>query len=106
MMMLWMPLVVTGSAAFGGGIATGLFAQTSINDVAQWNGLFFGDTQLFVAQVLSIVITIAVAVVGTLICLGLVRLITPLRVSPKEEQLGLDYTEHGESAYPSFNGLD
>ena len=95
-----------GIGGIWGGIATGLFAQTSINDVAQWNGLFFGDTQLFVAQVLSIVITIAVAVVGTLICLGLVRLITPLRVSPKEEQLGLDYTEHGESAYPSFNGLD
>ena len=95
-----------GIGGIWGGIATGLFAQTSINDVAQWNGLFFGDTQLFVAQVLSIVITIAVAVVGTSICLGLVRLITPLRVSPKEEQLGLDYTEHGESAYPSFNGLD
>lgn len=24
----------------------------------------------------------------------------------KEEQLGLDVTQHGENAYPSFNGLD
>lgn len=95
-----------GIGGIWGGIATGLFTQTSVNNVAQWNGLIFGDFQLFAVQILSIAVTIAVAVIGTLICLGLVRLITPLRVSSKEEQLGLDYTEHGESAYPSFNGLD
>ena len=51
-------------------------------------------------------ITIAVAVVGTLICAAIVRAITPLRVTVKEEQIGLDISQHGESAYPSFNGLD
>ena len=29
-----------------------------------------------------------------------------LRVDKREEQLGLDISQHGESAYPSFNGLD
>ena len=51
-------------------------------------------------------ITIAVAVVGSLICAAIVRAITPLRVTVKEEQIGLDITQHGENAYPSFNGLD
>ena len=51
-------------------------------------------------------VTIVVAVVGTLICAGIVRLFTPLRVSERDEQIGLDLTQHGESAYPSFNGLD
>ncbi len=95
-----------GIGGIWGGIATGLFTQTSINDVARWNGLFFGDTQLFLAQLASILITIAVAVVGTLICIAIVRCFTTLRVSKQEEQKGLDISEHQENAYPSFNGLD
>lgn len=95
-----------GIGGVWGGLATGLFTQTSINSVAKWNGLFFGDTRLFIAQVISILVTIVVAVVGTLICIGLVRLFTPLRVEKRDEQVGLDLFEHNETAYPSFNGLD
>ena len=95
-----------GIGGIWGGIATGLFGKTSINSVAKWDGLVFGAHRLFLAQVLSIVITIAVAIVGTLICIGIVRIFTPLRVDPKEEMVGLDASQHGENAYPSFNGFD
>lgn len=95
-----------GIGGIWGGIATGLFAKTSINSVARWDGLVFGNVHLFVAQVLSIIITAAVAVVGTLICIGIIRIFTPLRVDQKEEALGLDISQHGENAYPSFNGFD
>lgn len=95
-----------GIGGVWGGIATGLFAKTSINSVARWDGLVFGNVHLFVAQVLSIIITTAVAVVGTLICIGIIRIFTPLRVDQKEEALGLDISQHGENAYPSFNGFD
>ena len=95
-----------GIGGVWGGLATGLFTQTSINSVAKWNGLFFGDTHLFIVQVISIIVTIVVAVVGTLICIALVRLFTPLRVEKRDEQVGLDLSEHNETAYPSFNGLD
>lgn len=95
-----------GIGGIWGGIATGLFAQTSINSVAKWNGLFFGDTQLLVAQIISILVTILVAIVGTLICVAIVRLFTTLRVEKREEQIGLDISQHNETAYPSFNGLD
>lgn len=95
-----------GIGGIWGGIATGLFGKFSINSVAKWDGLVFGDHRLFLAQVLSIVITIAVAIVGTLICIGIVRIFTPLRVDPKEEMVGLDASQHGENAYPSFNGFD
>ncbi len=95
-----------GIGGIWGGIATGLFAECSINDAAQWNGLVFGDVRLFGAQLVGIAVSIAIAVVGTLICAGIVKLFTPLRVTAKEEQLGLDMTQHGEEAYPSFNGLD
>jgi len=95
-----------GIGGVWGGIATGIFAKSSINPVARWDGLVFGDTRLFVAQLISIVITIAIAIVGTLICAGLVKLITPLRTTDYDEKIGLDLSQHGESAYPSFNGLD
>ena len=95
-----------GIGGIWGGIATGLFGKSSVNSVAKWDGLVFGDYRLFLAQVLSIVITIAVDIVGTLICIGIVRIFTPLRVDPKEDLVGLDATQHGENAYPSFNGFD
>ena len=95
-----------GIGGIWGGIATGLFGQSSINSVAQWDGLVFGETRLFVAQIISILVTAAVAVVGSLICIGIIRIFTKLRVDEKDEALGLDVTQHGEQAYPSFNGFD
>ncbi|MFQ9514326.1 MAG: ammonium transporter [Eubacterium sp.] len=95
-----------GIGGIWGGIATGIFGQKSINSVARWDGLVFGDYHLFVAQILGILITIGIAVVGTLICVAVVKIFTPLRVDTREEQLGLDISQHGETAYPSFNGMD
>lgn len=95
-----------GVGGIWGGIATGIFGKSSINSVARWDGLIYGETRLFVAQIVSIVATIAIAIVGTLICAGIVKLFTPLRASEYDEKVGLDLSQHGESAYPSFNGLD
>lgn len=95
-----------GIGGVWGGIATGIFGQSSINPVAQWDGLAFGETRLFVAQVISIIVTLAVAVVGSLICIGIIRIFTKLRVDQKDETVGLDISQHGENAYPSFNGFD
>ena len=95
-----------GIGGIWGGIATGLFARTDINPVARWNGLVYGETELFTAQLISILVTVAVALVGTLVCVGITRIFTKLRVDHKDELLGLDATQHGEQAYPSFNGFD
>lgn len=96
-----------GVGGIWGGICTGLFCKVSINDIGQENGLFFGDTKLFLMQLASIGITIVVSVAGTLICYGITRLVTgKIRVTEREERVGLDRSQHGESAYPSFNGLD
>ena len=95
-----------GIGGVWGGIATGIFAKKSINSVEKWDGLIYGNYHLFVAQIIGIVVTLAVAIAGTLICLGVVRLFTELRVDEKAEKVGLDLSQHGESAYPTFNGLD
>ena len=95
-----------GVGGIWGGICTGLFCKVSINDIGQGNGLFFGDTKLFLMQLASIGITIVVSVAGTLICYGITRLVTgKIRVTEREERVGLDRSQHGDSAYPSFNGV-
>ncbi len=95
-----------GIGGIWGGLATGLFALKSINPAAQWNGLFFGQTELFVAQIVSILVTIILASVGTFIIFKVISLFMEMRVSDKEELEGLDRSEHNENAYPSFTGMD
>jgi Amt family ammonium transporter len=96
-----------GLGGIWGGIATGLFAQKSINPAARWDGLVFGDVNLFVRQLAAIGITIVIAVAGTLIAGGIAALVTKgIKVTKKEEDFGLDIAEHSEPAYPAFNGMD
>ena len=89
-----------GVGGLYGCIVTGLFADPAINGKI---GLFFGDASLLWSQLISIVITVALAVVGTLVCIGIVRLFTTLRVDAEGEARGLDDSEHGEIAYNSFH---
>lgn len=95
-----------GVGGIWGGIATGLFAQKSINSAANWNGLFFGDFKLLVVQVISIIITIAYAAIMTFVIIKIIMLFMDIRVENAEEADGLDIAEHGESAYPAYTGLD
>lgn len=92
-----------GIGGIFGGIMAGLFADASINGV---DGLVYGGVTLPGAQILGILVTIAVAVVGTFVCGSITRLFGPLRVSDYYESLGLDASEHGESAYPAYSGMD
>lgn len=100
-----------GIGGIWGGIATGIFGVKEIApgvaSGAQWNGLIFGDYHLFVAQLLSVIFTIVIAIIGTFICVGIIKLfVKKMRVDDIDERVGLDMTQHGEQAYPSFNGLD
>ena len=96
-----------GIGGIWGGIATGLFAKSSINSAAAWDGLIFGNVNLFLRQLAAIGITIVIAIAGTLVAAGIASLITKgIKVDKKVEDIGLDNSEHGETAYPAFNGLD
>jgi Amt family ammonium transporter len=95
-----------GIGGIWGGIATGVFAQKSINSTAQWDGLIYGDTHLFFVQVISVIFTIAFAAIATFVILTVMKLFMPIRVATSQEAQGLDITEHGEMAYPAFHGLD
>jgi Amt family ammonium transporter len=96
-----------GIGGIWGGIAVGLFTLKSINAAAPGNGLVFGETKLFVAQLGAIAVSATIAVIGTLIAAGVAHVITGgIKVGPRDEALGLDASEHNESAYPAFNGMD
>lgn len=96
-----------GIGGIWGGIATGLFAKNSINSTAAWDGLVFGNANLLLRQLAAIGITIVIAIAGTFVAYGVASFVTKgIRVSSKGEDLGLDCSEHDESAYPAFNGMD
>lgn len=95
-----------GVGGIWGGIATGLFANKDVNSAITGNGLVFGETKLFVAQILSIVITICIAAVATFVILNVLKAFGGIRVSTEDEAKGLDLSEHSESSYPAFTGLD
>lgn len=92
-----------GVGGIFGGIATGIFAQKSIGGV---DGLLYGGMDLFIAQILSIIITIVFAGVASFVIIYLIKLVMPIRVTEKEEIQGLDIVEHDETAYPTFLGMD
>ena len=89
---------VHGIGGMWGALATGIWATTEINPDGA-NGLFYGESHLFIAQLISIVVAVVLAVVGTTILYKLVTLVTEARASEAEELTGLDIIEHGERGY-------
>lgn len=82
-----------------GAIATGLFATVSINSGGA-NGLFYGNPQQVLIQLVGVASTWVFCGVGTFILLKLVDAVMGLRVTAEEEKIGLDLVLHNENAYP------
>jgi Amt family ammonium transporter len=79
-----------------GALGVGLFATTMVNNVS---GLLSGNVYQLGAQALAVVVVSAFAFFGSYLLLRLVDVFSPLRVSPEEEDAGLDLSQHGEEAY-------
>ena len=89
---------IHGFGGIWGAIATGLWATVEVNADGA-NGLFYGESALLTAQLISVVFTIVFAVVGTVALLSIVKWVMKIRPTDSEEVIGLDITEHGERAY-------
>src|SRR5208282_712455 len=87
-----------GAGGMWGTIATGLFASTAIN-AAGPNGLFYGNPHQELVQLAGVAVVASFAFLGTYILLRVINVFSPLRVSPNEENAGLDISEFGEEAY-------
>ncbi|MDB5031885.1 ammonium transporter [Mucilaginibacter sp.] len=84
-----------GVGGMVGMLLTGVFATTSVNSAGA-NGLFYGETALFVKHLIALVAVSAFAFIGSFILLKVTDLISPLRVSPEDELVGLDLSQHHE----------
>jgi ammonium transporter, Amt family len=89
---------VHGVGGTWGAIATGLFASKAVNEAGS-NGLFFGNPSLLGIQLIAVLATCVFAFAGASILLKLVDLVIGLRVEGEDEMLGLDLSQHNESAY-------
>jgi len=93
---------VHGIGGTWGALATGLFASKAINDAGA-NGLFYGNPSQLGVQAVAVVATWIFAFVGSVVLLKVVDALVGLRVTEEEEFLGLDVSQHSETAY-SFEG--
>jgi Amt family ammonium transporter len=90
---------VHGVGGMWGAIATGLFASVAVN-AAGADGLFSaGGFALMGKQLIAIAAVFAYSFVVTAVLLKLVGLVSPLRASKEDEEMGLDLSQHGEVAY-------
>lgn len=83
-----------------GALLTGVFVNPAIglyfDGATPATGVLSGNPGQFTIQLASVIVAWVWAIVGTLVCYGLVRLVTKVRVEPQEEVIGLDQTQHGE----------
>jgi ammonium transporter, Amt family len=89
---------VHGVGGIWGTIATGLFAEKAVNDAGA-NGLFFGGAQQLLIQCMLVVVTVVFAAAMTWVIFKLVDSLIGVRVEKTKEIVGLDLTQHSESAY-------
>lgn len=90
---------VHGVGGIWGALATGLWATKSVN-AAGADGLFYGNPEQFWIQLKATVITMVFSFVASVILLKVVGLFTRgIRVDEHSERVGLDLTQHKESAY-------
>ena len=89
---------VHGIGGIWGTLATGLFAATAINPAGA-DGLLLGNVQLFLVQIFYMIVCIAYALIVTGILYKVVDLLVGMRVDKQSELIGLDLTQHNESAY-------
>ena len=93
-----------GVGVIWGGIATGLFATSSVNGIvskeAASEGLFYsGDFALLGVQIVAILACFVLSAITSFVILKVISFFSPLRVEEVQEVNGLDQSLHGEIAY-------
>jgi Amt family ammonium transporter len=88
-----------------GAILTGVFATKDVNSAIPTltlgldGGLLYGYPALLGKQLIAIAATYVFCGVGTFILLTIINAITPLRPEIDDERMGLDLSQHSETAY-------
>jgi Amt family ammonium transporter len=96
---------VHGVGGILGAILTGVFATKAINPAGN-DGLLYGNPSLVVTQLIAVGVTVAFVAVGSAVILLVLKAVMGLRVSEQEERMGLDLSQHSESAYVFTSDYD
>ena len=88
---------VHGVGGTFGAIATGVLATSAVQ--ASYKGLIDGNAGQVFTQLVAVGATIAYAVAATFVIIKLVDAILGIRISARDEELGIDLSTHGEVAY-------
>ena len=89
---------IHGLGGTWGALATGLFASKAVNPDGA-DGLFFGNPGQLWIQFLSVLVTCTFAFVMSVAILKILDWTMGLKVTDEEEIIGLDTTQHSETAY-------
>jgi len=92
---------VHGIGGIIGAILTGVLASPLIQ--ASYKGAIYGNFHQLWVQLLAVGTTIIFSGVGTFLLFKLTDKLVGVRVSDKNEAIGLDETQHGETAYTIFD---
>ncbi len=87
---------VHGVGGILGTLLLAIFGQTFMGGL----GLEKSIMEQLGIQSLAVGVTVVWSIVATIVIAFIVKLVIGLRVTPEQEQEGLDYAEHGETAYP------
>jgi Amt family ammonium transporter len=89
---------VHGITGIIGSLAIGIIASSLINPAGP-NGLLYGNLTQIGIQALGVAVAAILGFGGTIIIMKVINAVIGLRVKEVEEEVGLDITEQGETAY-------
>jgi len=86
-----------GVGGMVGMLMTGIFANQLIHGIKDGpQGLFYGNASFFFTQLKAMAIVVAYSFTVSYLIFKFINFILPIRVSSKDEELGLDESQHNE----------
>jgi Amt family ammonium transporter len=90
---------VHGVGGVVGVLALGVFASKVMNPAGGADGLIHGDGAFFLKEAGAVIGSALYAFLFTYVMLAVINRLTPVTVTPSDEEHGLDESLHGETAY-------
>ncbi|HEX9161046.1 MAG TPA: ammonium transporter [Thermoanaerobaculia bacterium] len=92
-----------GVGGIVGALLTGVFASKAWN-ASGGDGALYGNARQLGVQAIAILATLAYSAAGTFVIVKVIALVARVRTDPREEGMGMDFTQHGEEAYSRGEG--
>lgn len=92
---------VHGIGGIIGAVLTGVFATPLVQSA--YTGAIYGNYKQVLIQLIAVFSTIIFSGIGTYILFKTTEKLVGIRANDKHEAIGLDETQHGETAYTNFD---